>query len=178
MMEKEELSKWFYNKLNSCYPVKHDDYPNDIFWFYDEQIVRKIKLCKINNTEITITKVKGTCLFEQNLTNKNLWCDYNIIWSFFEKNYNVNYSDIQSLITSILSEPDKLNVYIPSALWWSSLPLLKSDKLNVYTPYKDYKCMMNLLSEPDKLNVYTPKRTNTKSLKQLSETDKLNVYKQ
>ena len=113
-MKKEELSEWFYDKFNSCYPVVHDDYPDSIFWFYDERYVRKIKLCKLNNQKISlINKVNGICLFEQDFKNKHLWCNYDEIWSFFKQNYKDNYNEIQSIIKEILSDTTKLNVYTP-----------------------------------------------------------------
>jgi hypothetical protein len=43
-MVKEELSKWFWDKFNSCYPVVHEDYPKIIFMFYDENFLRQKKL--------------------------------------------------------------------------------------------------------------------------------------
>ena len=113
-MTKEEISNWFINKLTSCYPVKHYDYPDSILWFYDENFIRKIKLCKLNNQYISLpNKVSGICLFEQNIKNKVLSCDYNEIWCFFKTNYINNYSDIQSLIKDLLSDTTKLNVYTP-----------------------------------------------------------------
>ena len=113
-MNKEELSKWFIDKFNSCYPVIHDDYPDSIFWLYDEKYLRKMKLCKLNNQKISLpNKVYGVCLFEQDIKTKYLWCDYNEIWSFFKTNYKDNYDDIQLLIKDILSDYTKLNVYTP-----------------------------------------------------------------
>ena len=35
--------EWFWDKFNSCYLVKHDDYPQCIFMFYDPQYIRKLK---------------------------------------------------------------------------------------------------------------------------------------
>jgi hypothetical protein len=29
-MTKEKISKWFWNKFNSCYTVVHSDYPKNI----------------------------------------------------------------------------------------------------------------------------------------------------
>ena len=81
---KEELTKWLIDKFNSCYPVTHTDYPKSIFWFYDKKITRKIKLCKINNQDITLPAiVTGICLFEENYKNNYFNCDYHEIWTFF-----------------------------------------------------------------------------------------------
>ena len=113
-MTKEKLSDWFITKFKSCYPVKHDDYSGSIFWFYDEQFVRKLKLYKVNNEELTSqTEIKGRCLFEQDLKNGYLWCDYKNIWSFFENNYTNNYTEIQSLITEILLQTNNMSVFTP-----------------------------------------------------------------
>ena len=132
-MTKEELTNWFWNKFNLCYPVTHDDFPNSVFWFYDQNYIRKIKLCKLNNQEITLhNKVTGTCLFEQDLKNQYLWCDNDNIWSFFEQNYNTNYDDIQSIITDILSDTTKLNVYTPSNFTSNGYtPLSDTTKLTI-----------------------------------------------
>ena len=155
-MKKEELANWFWNKFNSCYPVTHDDYKNSIFWFYEQNYIRKLKLCKLNNQEITIPdKVKGICLFQQDLKRDCLWCDYMDIWSFFEQNYNTNYDDIQSLIKDILSDTIKLNVYTPKLFILIDNKLLSdTTKLNVYTPYLAYNETLNKLSDTTKLNVY------------------------
>ena len=177
-MTKEELSIWFWSKFNSCYPVVHDDYPDMLYMVYDEQYIRKIKLCKINNKEITLpNKIIGTCLFQQDLKSEYLWCDYQEIWSFFEQNYKDNYDDIQSLIIEILSYITKLNVYTPS-LGIHPIVNILSDitKLNVYTPYRhNHQASWNL-SDTTKLNVYTPAPTINRGITVISDTTKLNVY--
>ena len=133
-MTKYELTKWFWNKFNSCYPVKHDDLPDRIFWVYDEKFIRKLKLCKLTNQEITLpNKVQGKCLFDQDLKTEYLWCDNEEIWSFFKQNYKDNYYDIQSLIKDILSDTTKLYVYTPG--------------------YKTH-CQCKYLSDTTKLKIY------------------------
>ena len=115
-MTKEEISNWFINKIRSCYPVvKHEDYPDSILWVYDEKYVRKLKLCKLNNQEIILhNKVKGYCLFRQDLKSQYLWCDYDEIWSFLESNYSYNYNENKLLIKNILSDYAKLNTIFRS----------------------------------------------------------------
>ena len=44
---KKQAEKFFLEKLNGCYKVINKKYPNSIFWFYDKQIIRQKKLCKI-----------------------------------------------------------------------------------------------------------------------------------
>ena len=133
-MSEQELKEWFLYKLYGCYPVKHDDYPNNIFWFYDEQFIRKLKLCKLNNKEVSLPlKVKGVCLFDQDLKNEILWCDYDKIWSFFYKEYRNNYDDVQSFIKNVLEEEAKLNVYTPEDARCHDRAWLKEEsKINVY----------------------------------------------
>jgi hypothetical protein len=113
-MKKNELSKWFWSKFNSCYPVKHDDYPDSIFMFYDENFLRQKKLARVLNEQIVYpNQVTGKCLFHLSYKNNNLWCNYDEIWSFFERNYSPNYTDIQSLIKNLLREHDKLQALTP-----------------------------------------------------------------
>ena len=154
-MTKEELTIWFWNKFNSCYPVIHDDYPDSIFWFYDERYVRKIKLCKLNNQKIiSPNKVIGTCLFEQDFKTKYLWCNYDDIWLFFKQNYKDNYNDVQLLIKEILSDTTKLNVYTShNFILNKKVGLSDTTKLNVYTPYQILYSESNQLSDITKLNV-------------------------
>ena len=158
-MTKEEISNWFINKIRSCYPVvKHEDYPDSILWVYDEKYVRKLKLCKLNNQEIILhNKVKGHCLFRQDLKSQYLWCDYDEIWSFLESNYSYNYNENKLLIKKILSDYTKLNAYTP-IIGGYSLIILLSDytKLNAYTPSVSQLSNVVLLSDYTKLNAYTP----------------------
>ena len=65
-MNKEEITKWFWNKFYSCYPAKHQDYPHKIFMFYDEGFIRQKKLSRIVGEPIEYpSKINGICLFEQ-----------------------------------------------------------------------------------------------------------------
>jgi len=151
-MNKEELTNWFIDKLNSCYPVTYDDCPEHIFWFYDEKYNRKLKLYKLNNQEITSpNKVQGKCWFDQDLNSKYLWCDYIEIWTFFENNYIDNYNNIQTLIKHILYDTIKLNVY--EVYSCSDFSLYDTTKLNVYTPICYFRRMSMLLSDTTKLNI-------------------------
>jgi hypothetical protein len=110
-MNREELEKWFLDKFNSCYPVIHENYPNRIFMLYDEQFLRQKKLARVLDEELVYpTDLKGKCLFQQDYINHNFWCDYDEIWSFFEKNYSSNYTDIQTFIKKLVIEHLHLNV--------------------------------------------------------------------
>jgi hypothetical protein len=177
-MTKEELTIWFWNKFNSCYPVVHDDYPDSIFWFCDPNYIRKIKLCKLNNQKIILpNKVIGTCLFEQDSKYSCLYCKFDEIWLFFKQNYKDNYDDIQSLIKEILSDTTKLNVYTPLDTCFSSwLCLSDTTKLNLYTSDFIGAIEDSNLSDTTKLNVYTPEGSQIGMKTFLSDTTKLNVY--
>jgi len=117
-MTKEELTIWFVRKFNSCYPVSIPDNDTRLLWFYDEKVIRKIKLCKIENNKYYKPKtVKGTCLFDMHISNRYLYCDLNTIWKFFEKNYSENYDKIQSLIIEIIKNNiSKLSYYTPQCM--------------------------------------------------------------
>ena len=177
-MTKDKLTDWFWNKFNSCYPVTHDDYTDRIFYYYDEQFIRKIKLGKLDNQVITLpNNVKGECLFEQDLKNEYLWCDNEEIWSFFKQNYSDKYNDIQLLIKEILSDTTKLNVYTPvMQLCFADSKLSDTTKLNVYTPINETFDNEWQLSDTTKLNVYTPMVASVTCVVRLYDTTKLNVY--
>jgi hypothetical protein len=112
-MSEQELKKWFTNKLNSCYRITCDDCPSSIFWIYDEQYIRKLKLCKINNVKFKLNDkdIKGNLLFEQDTLTSSLWCCIEI-WSVFEKNCT-DYTDIQIKIKYIIKNNDILKNYLP-----------------------------------------------------------------
>ena len=176
-MTKEEISDWFIDKFNSCYSVKHDDFPDSIFWVYDEQFIRKLKLCKLDNKNLKINKINGICLFEQDKKCHNFYCDYNEIWSFLKNNYTDKYDDIQSTIKDILSDNTKLNVYIPLSLYHPGSELLSDNtKLNVYIPHMWSWSYYQQLSDNTKLNVYIPLHTEISHRRLLSDNIKLNVY--
>jgi hypothetical protein len=166
MTKEEELSKWFRNKFNSCYPVVHEKYPENIFMFYDEQFLRQKKLARVLNENIIYPKeVKGKCLFRQDYKNHNFWCDYDEIWSFFERNYSTNYTHIQTFIRSLLEEYDKLIVLTPEELNYDVLKGLEEhDKLIVLTPkILQIELSTDSLGESDKLIVLTPNPKNMTS---------------
>jgi len=139
-MNKEEISKWFWNKYNSCYPVVHEDYPGNIFMFYNEQFSRQRKLARVLDEELSYpTEVKGKCLFRQDYKNGWFECNWFEIWSFLERNYSSNYTDIQTLIKSLLEEHDKLQALTPGSITTSPSSVLEEhDKLQALTPEKSY----------------------------------------
>ena len=167
-MTKEELTIWFCDKFNSCYPVTHSDYPESIFWFYDEKFIRKLKLYKLNNQKITSPNiVRGICLFEED--SKYCWfnCNYDEIWSFLYVNYSSYYTDVQSFIKNILKDSNKFNVFTPINFQKQQILKLKdSNKFNVFTPYFDMKLQYDKLKDENKFykliprNMLTPRMLN------------------
>lgn len=132
-MNKEQMSSWFINKLNSCYPVKHEDIPDSIFWMNDDKIIRKIKLCKLNNQKINNIKVKGKCLFEQNIKYRLFICDYNEIWKVLENNYSSYYNNIQYFVSDIINNEN--NVYTVMSQSLTSILFVDKSKLK-YDAYQ------------------------------------------
>lgn len=132
----EELKLWFLDKVNSCYPAIHDDYPESIFWFYDEKFVRKLKLCKINNQNITLpSKVEGYCLFCQDFKNMWFYCDHDEIWSFFYENYKYDYFDVQLFIKDALYDIEKMRKLIPHNAEHHSLQSITTiEKMSILIP--------------------------------------------
>lgn len=135
-MSDEELKKWFFDMFNDCYPVKHEDYPHSIFWYYDKSFVRNIKLCKINNKEVTLpSNVSGICLFEHNSITGRFNCDYDEIWLFLEQNYSFNYFEIRELIIYFFKETEKLSIFTSLSLFFSTeYNLVTKNKLSALKP--------------------------------------------
>ena len=157
-MTEEQLKEWFWDKFNSCYSVKHDNYPDTIFMIYDINFIRAKKLANILDKDVKYPiEVKGDCLFQQNFKIGYLWCDYQEIWSFFKKNYSSNSKEISNLIKGWLEEHDKLKVLTPKLMSRTRLILLEEhDKLKVLTPVVGFGSHFLELEEHDKLNVLTP----------------------
>jgi hypothetical protein len=101
-MNNEELYDWLLTKLLSCYPVKIVGKDNYVYWYYDEMFIRKLKVSKLNNKKIKYpNKITGFCLFEQDIENKELLLDKEILDVFY-KNYSQDFQDVKFIITDIL----------------------------------------------------------------------------
>ena len=134
-MNKNELSNWLIDKMKSCYPAHDLISPNNLYYFYDERHIRKLKLCKINNNKYKykfINKVKGKCLFTKNYKTNVLYFNYDDIWRFFEKDYIYDYGKIQTLICNILTENSNLNLKINQISFSWLLPYAGVEKLTIY----------------------------------------------
>jgi len=113
-MSKEELSNWLISKILYCYPVVDKEWNDYVFYFYDEQYIRKLKLFKLYNIKITSpNQVNGICLFSLNIKYKIIYFHYEYVWKFFENNYINNYIQIEKFITEIINDYKQLNKYSP-----------------------------------------------------------------
>ena len=172
-----ELIEWFNNIFNNCYYVKHEDYPNSLFMYYDLNYVRKLKLNKIGgNISLPPKTIIGECVFEQDWKNQYLWCKYSVIWKYLEDNYSNKYIDVQQFIKDRLEEYDKMKVLTPSALLArSTLRLEEYDKMKVLTPRFEFGLTLMKLEEYDKMKVLTPAISGLRTNKILREYFKMNV---
>jgi len=110
-MNNIEASYILLNKFNLCYKVKCADYPDSIFWFYDEQFIRKQKICKLNNQDVLLPKkINGYCLFEQDIKSMNLFCEDGL-WDIIEECCNKKNIDIRTIIKYSLENYKIFNDY-------------------------------------------------------------------
>jgi hypothetical protein len=134
-MNKDEMIKWFLEKFNSCYLVKHDDLPESLFMYYDPQFVRKLKLANISGEKINKTDITGICLFEQDWKNKIFYYDYYEIWNYLYYNYSNKQAGIQQFISDRLKEHSKMSVLTPKHnKCFFGLLLMEHSKFSVLTP--------------------------------------------
>lgn len=104
MKEKQELIDWFNNYFDNCYYVKHINYPESIFMFYDVNYIRQLKLAKLEGRELIKNDVTGVCLFELNYDNKRCYADYETIWIYLRDNFIPKYEEILTFINNRLEE--------------------------------------------------------------------------
>ena len=114
MKYNKELINWFNNYFYNCYYVKHNDYPESIFMYYDKNYVRQLKLAKLEGIDyVEKTDITGVCLFEQDWKNKIFCCNYEYIWSYLRDKCSFNYYDIQAFIMDRLDDHTKMMVLTP-----------------------------------------------------------------
>ena len=70
-------------------------------------------------------KSDGKIIAEINKKNEQFWLDYESVWSFFERYFNLEYSEIQEIARDWLEETFKLRGYTtqrhpqrPRPHWW------------------------------------------------------------
>jgi hypothetical protein len=109
-MTKEELKIWFWDKLNSCYPVEHKVYSQITCFCYDTNYIRSKKLGNILNKEVEYpTVIKGDCLFEIDNAYKQLWVSTDKIYDFLKEQINC---DIEKLIKEFIKNTKYENLRI------------------------------------------------------------------
>ena len=177
-MTKQELQEWLYEKLFNCYWVKHKTNPDVKFLIYDKQFIRDCKLSSVLGGNITFpVEHTGDILFEQDLKNKYIFCDYDIIWTFFELNYNDNYHKIKDLITGFLGEIDNSNQYTSFRKLNSALNYLgEIDNSNQYTSVNFKHKLTLALGEIDNSNQYTSLYATLVNTTDLDEIDNYKEY--
>ena len=157
MTQNKELIDWFNNYFNNCYYVKHEDYPETIFMYYDVNYVRQLKLAKLEGKNIEKTDITGICLFQQDWKYKWFRCDYILIWAYFRDNYSDNFTDFKSFITDRLEEHSKMMVLTPANSQKSDRWMLEEhSKMMVLTPSRLFKTVGKRLEEHSKMMVLTP----------------------
>lgn len=114
MKENQELIDWFNNYFDNCYCVKHMEYPNSVFMFYDINYIRQLKLAKLEGRELIKNDVTGVCLFELNYDNKRCYADYETIWIYLRDNFIPKYEEILTFINNRLEEHHINNVLVCS----------------------------------------------------------------
>jgi hypothetical protein len=139
-MNETELKLWFLKKLNSCYTVSHSKYPENIFWIYDEKYIRKCKLSKINNSDISKpTEVNGYCIFEMDFHYKYFYCDYLEIWSVMVENLWGKYDSythnmLKDIISELLEQHFKLQFEAKFSYLSDSFEYFTKDEIHALTP--------------------------------------------
>lgn len=136
-MNKKELSNWLTDTLKSCYQIAHPDYSNRVFWIYDEQYIRKSKLCEIENIQIsTPTKITGKIIFEQDPKNKFFWIHYSI-WKLLEKDITNVYSDVKKVVNITLK-----NKSLKDCMKKKKYPIIKTDvRLEEFSLLSNFICI-------------------------------------
>ena len=134
MVQNKELIDWFNNYFDNCYYVKHEDFPESIFMFYDKNYVRQLKLAKLEGKEIPIKiDITSVCLFEQDWRHNFFCCNYNLIWNYLLVN-SFTYDDIQSFIRDRLVEHSKMSILIPIDMVENEWKMLEEyDKMSILT---------------------------------------------
>ena len=176
MKQNKEIINWFNNYFDNCYYVKHDEYPDSIFMFYDINYVRQKKLAKLEGKNIEKTDITGICVIEQEWKYKWLCCNYDLIWKYLRDNYSFNYDDFQEFIKDRLEEHSKMNVLTPSMRFLKlAYKLEEHSKMNVLTPIRKSVDRILKLEEHSKMNVLNPVKQSVSGWIELEEHSKMNI---
>jgi len=69
----------FKDIINSCYPVYDGKCADIVYYFYDSNLLRQRKLCRILNKKfIYPDHISGDCLFEKVVYDNEIRCSMNI----------------------------------------------------------------------------------------------------
>ena len=60
----------------------------------------------------------GMTLAFQNKKNKEFWFNYDLIWSFLESMFSLEYEELQSITKDWAEETLNLNGYTTTPVWW------------------------------------------------------------
>ena len=141
MIYNQELNDWFDNYFNNCYYVKHIDYPESIFMFYDINYARQKKLAKLEDIDyVEKIDITGVCLFQLDWKYYRFNMNYYEIWCSYYK-YRVINIDCCSYVKERLNEYSKLYDYelkllLPCQMRFSVRKDLENySKLNIFNGY-------------------------------------------
>ena len=56
----------------------------------------------------------GKIYFELNTKNKNLWCDYELVWRVFSEEYTLEYTETQNIIKNWVEQHTNCELVTPS----------------------------------------------------------------
>ena len=176
-MKEQELIDWFNNYFYNCYYVKHDDFPESIFMFYDINYVRQLKLAKLEGKKyVEKTDITGVCLFQQDWKYKWFCCNYDYIWLYLRDKYSFSYDDFKSFIRDMLEEHTKMSVLTPDTPLQAVAPELEEHtKMSVLTPNQFHNIYPRLLEEHTKMSVLTPDSFGWSIALELEEHSKMSV---
>ena len=143
----------FLKLLFSCIKIISDKYPDNIYYYYDQNLIRKQKLNTILNksTQIDLKNINTenieNILFEQDIKTKVLWINYNKIWKKIETYYGINYIQTKEMINSWLKDDNKLKQH---SIWLKDDNKLKQHSicLKDYTNWKQYTPTLGLYRNP------------------------------
>jgi hypothetical protein len=119
----------------------------------------KIINCNVYNddsSELIYFKHKEW-IFYQDLRNKEFWCSYERYWKLFENEFNLDYTEIQSITKLLVEEALKRELSTPehncSNSWIKVEEALKRELSTTITPQTSY---LRVLEEALKLGLSTP----------------------
>jgi hypothetical protein len=113
-VQKEEMEEWFRSLLNELQIEIKDDDPKSVYY-----------------------KKNGKIFFElyQGSEKTYFYCDHKLVWSIFEKKYNLNYGEIQAFIKNMVEQYLKLSNVTPNQLNFTTMKFVDQYlKLSNVTP--------------------------------------------